>query len=246
MINLFLNRQNLTGAVKSRNEALELASSRFYLAVGAFNNIAALTLTDAVFSLRGSGLYKGRVAYLLNRAQRFYSDYERQLKERATRDKEHSRWQFMLDYFDGSYDRVEQDLHSLCLLISNRINYYHLPHADEGASLAVALIMASTASRVWEKYWKEVKESSGYDFARHYTWADMQPAYRLLNDAIKYFDPRNKVDLVKDANINLTFQAIMCKVINIDNINADGLRALDLNPDVKEQVDGMEQQDSNV
>lgn len=244
--NVFLNKHNLTEAYKSRNEALQLASSRFYLSVGAYNNIASLTLTDAVYSLRGSGLMKGRVAYLINRAQRFYSDYERQLKERATRDKEHSRWQFMLDYFDGSYDRVEQDLHSLCLLVSNRINYYHLPHADEGASLAVALIMASTASKVWAKYWEEVKASSGYDFARRYTWADMQPAYRLLNDAIKYFDPHNKVDLVKDANINLTYQAIMCKVINIDNINADGLRALNLNPDVREQVDGMEQQDSNV
>lgn len=235
--NVFLNKRNLTEAYKSRNEALQLASSRFYLSVGAYNNIASLTLTDAVYSLRGSGLMKGRVAYLLNRAQRFYSDYERQLKARATHDPEHSRWQFMLDYFDASYERVQNDLHSLCLLISNRVNYYRLRHADELASVAVALIMSHTAAHAWKRFWEGTRDSLGYDFSQKYIWANMRPARSLLEDVVKLFDPQNSVDLVHDTDISITHNAIMCKVLNVDNINADGLRALDLNPDVREQVD---------
>lgn len=157
----------------------------------------------------------------------------RTMKENLNGDRK----QYWLDYSDEHYERIRHDLDIFRLTVLQVLTKFNEPHRNIKCRLVTSHALLNYSVGMCDMFFKKVNEGWNVDLTNDFR--DARLSYVLspwLSVVEALCTSKMPIDIDNDPNVRLAFKVIETKLINIDRLGEIGDTALDLNPDVENEV----------
>lgn len=213
-------------------------SAMFWAVIAPISNVAVMEVKAAYDLLKKEpALFRQSVKKNAKTAMQRIDQYDdavcRTMKENLNGDRK----QYWLDYSDEHYERIRHDLDIFRLTVLQVLTKFNEPHRDIKCRLVTSHALLNYSVGMCDMYFKKVNEGWHVDLSNDFR--DARLSY-VLSPWLSVVDAlctsKMPIDIDNDPNVRLAFKVIETKLINIDRLGEIGDTALDLNPDVENEV----------
>lgn len=191
------------------------------------NDNAGFALFDAMQELRKSKLYRDKVRTYANRANKYFDDYQRFLRQtfgHADREK------LYLDLADDFHDMYDRHVTMLRLAISQVLTRLQVPDREMKSYIIAAEYALRIATGIYTSGFNILREKTGVDFFRYGREYSLEPVLKMWSEASALLVPDNIMKLVDNDKQVCLAREILCKrASDHDSLNNMATRTLNNN-----------------
>ena len=227
--------------ISSAHQAVNLRdhfSAMYWAVIAPINNVAVMEVKAAYDLLKKEPkLFRQNVKKQAKVAMQRIDMYDDAVIRNMRHNLNGDRSQYWMDYSDEHYERLRRDLEIFRLSVLQVLTRFEEPYRDVKCRLATSHALLNYAVGMYDTYWSKVRE--GWKVEMEHLYHDARLSY-VLSPWISVVDAlcisKKPIDIDNDPNVKLAFRVIETKLINIDRLGEIGETALDLNPDVENEV----------
>ncbi len=213
-------------------------SAMFWAVIAPINNVAIMEVSAAFDLLKKEpSLFRQQVKYNAKTAMQRIDKYDKAVCRTMAENLNGDRKQYWLDYTDEHYAALQHDLDIFRLTILQELTKYNEPHREIKCRLVASHALLNYAVGMVDMYFTKVREGWHTDLVADFR--DARLSYVLFPwlqvvDAICI--SKKPVDIDNNPDVRLAFKIIEQRLIDTERIRDIGDAALELNPDVENEV----------
>lgn len=212
-------------------------SAMFWAIIAPINNIAVMEITDAYNLLKDTRYFKRDIKRNAKMTMQRIDKYDRAVIRNMQRNLNGDHSQFWMDYTDEHYDAVKHDLDIFYLSVLQVLTKFDEEERETKARLVTSHALLNYAIGMFDAYFQKVEEDQHLSMANMYTDARLSyvmSSWSEVVDAICI--TRKPMDVDNDKNVQLAFDVIKTRLLDINSITKNVDKAIEYNPEVLNEV----------
>ena len=194
-----------------------------------FTVIASEQFFDLKDMLEGTNYYNGKIQSLVMKCENEWKRYWKCAKRMGQ-----ERYPIWIDYGTEMATNLEHDIKMLYYSIKSCLDKTKIIDSDIKAQAILVSELHHQPALFYDEFWVRAKESTGYDFKKHFGYANINRQYDYANEIVRIMCEKDMesdgfVDPSEDKNCLLGINALVQNIGNNDKLDKAAEKALYLN-----------------